>query len=73
MTTAPKYEVEFDAIPGIRYPIADLDDKFIEAEAIRLRLWTAGQPFPAFSFYQDGEEAGGGGDGFFSPYSDPIR
>lgn len=55
------YEVEFDDIPGKRFPIVDIDDRYIEAAAIAQGLWSKGQEkFPGFTVLRKGEEIGGG-------------
>jgi hypothetical protein len=60
--TAPKFEVEFAAVPARRVRVAELSDAALERAARRLKLWTPGEPFPTFTFYENGLEVGGGGD-----------
>jgi hypothetical protein len=62
ITANTKIEVEFAARPGKRYILATMDDAGLERLARRLKLWTPGSFFPTFTYYLNGEEAGGGGD-----------
>lgn len=58
-----KFEIEFEAKPGKKYPLSSDSDAAYDQAIRAAGLWKPGKEYPWFTVYEDGEETGGGGGG----------